>query len=204
MNPEPRFIDDKIMGIRRRYFYPALVLVVAALSAAAVLAIKSGSEQPSPAEETVTRFEQSSPSSAPLAPGQPAPEFDLPVLAGSGSVQFGQEPALIEFFASWCPHCQKMAPIVDRSLQQVPVDFLLVGAARESDRRVKTFHQSFLPEPMPGAAVNDRDLEVTRNYGVSGYPTLVFVDGQGQISAVLTGEHSEQVVVSELEKIAGG
>ena len=41
--------------------------------------------------------------------------FDEKVLQSSGNV-------LVEFFATWCPHCQRMMPIINEVVYQVDVD----------------------------------------------------------------------------------
>ena len=56
---------------------------------------------------------------------------------------------LVEFFASWCPHCQKMMPIVDQVKE-------LLGA----EVPVRQFDV-------------DKNQDLTQEAGVSGIPTFI-------------------------------
>lgn len=56
---------------------------------------------------------------------------------------------LVEFFASWCPHCQKMMPIVDQVKE-------LLGA----EVPVRQFDV-------------DKSQDITQEAGVSGIPTFI-------------------------------
>ncbi|MDE7377013.1 MAG: thioredoxin family protein [Muribaculaceae bacterium] len=66
----------------------------------------------------------------------------------------GSKPVLIEFFASWCPHCKRMMPIMDELREKM------------GDR----------------AAIIQIDVDkypdLEKVYGVKGYPTFfVYKDG---------------------------
>jgi thioredoxin 1 len=61
-----------------------------------------------------------------------------------------QNPHFIEFFATWCPHCQRMAPII-------------AELAKEYEGRVKFFLVDV-----------DQAPEACDKYNVSGTPTMFF------------------------------
>lgn len=63
--------------------------------------------------------------------------------------------ALVEFFATWCPHCQKMMPIVAQ------IKELLAGQADVAQFDI------------------DKNQELARENGVSGVPTFIlYKNGQ--------------------------
>jgi thioredoxin len=81
-------------------------------------------------------------------------EFDREVLAADG-------PVLVEFFATWCGNCRRLAPVLDR----------LAGELADQLRFVKV-----------DAEANPK---LTARYGVSSTPTLiVFNGGQPVVRAV--------------------
>lgn len=65
------------------------------------------------------------------------------------------KPTLLEFYASWCPHCQRMMPIMDQ--------------LREKMGQKANIIQIDV----------DKYPEITKEYGVQSYPAwFVYKDGQ--------------------------
>lgn len=197
-----RFGDERVLGMKRKVFYPLLLLLLAAAVIIFFL-VSGGGDEPevSSSPDAIAQFEETETSSLELLePGDAAPEIDLNVLAGEGSAGFEGKPAMVEFIATWCPHCRKMAPVIDRALDRVPTKLIMVGADRESDRKVIRFHQHFLEHPMKGVAVNDLGESVADAYGVPAYPTMAFINNNGVIVALLSGERTKADVIRLLRK----
>lgn len=83
----------------------------------------------------------------------------------------GGKNVLVEFYAPWCGHCQKLAPILD----EVAVSF-------QNDPDVVIAKMD--------ATAND----VPSNFKVEGYPTLYFVTPSGKLISYEGGRTKEDIV----------
>ena len=68
---------------------------------------------------------------------------------------FGQRPALIDFYASWCGPCQRLSPIIDE-------------LAAEYEGKVDIYKVDV-----------DAEEELARLFKVRSIPTLVFIPTEG-------------------------
>lgn len=87
----------------------------------------------------------------------------------------GDKPAVVEFFATWCPHCQKMSPIVNE-------------LAEEFKGKVDIYKVDI-----------DKENEVASVFGVEGIPTFVFIPKNGEPSKA-----SGEMEKDQLKKIIEG
>lgn len=92
--------------------------------------------------------------------------FDSKVRGGKGIV-------LVEFFATWCPHCQRMMPIIERF-------------ADDESGRVTTYQVDV-----------DQSPHLANEYAPNGFPTFVLFE-DGRIVDDRTGEQT----LSTLEAMA--
>ncbi|MDR0952706.1 MAG: thioredoxin family protein [Elusimicrobiota bacterium] len=87
-------------------------------------------------------------------------------------------PHMLEFFATWCPHCQRMAPIISE-------------LAKEFEGKVKIFLIDV-----------DKAPEYTDKYQVTGTPTMFFYqDGKKEPKSTLVGEQSIEDLRQELNAL---
>ena len=134
----------------------------------------------------------------------PAPDFTLDTLtAKSASLAQlrGDKPAIIFFWATWCPHCRsqlselsaKKADIESRGIKVFLVDLAESKEDVQSYvKRNKIQYDSFI----------DADSQVAEKYSILGVPTFIFVNPKGIVTAV---EHAlmsnyEDVLLSSGEK----
>jgi cytochrome c biogenesis protein CcmG/thiol:disulfide interchange protein DsbE len=109
------------------------------------------------------------------------PKVSLATLAG--------KPALVNFWASWCPPCREEAPALRRFADQLGDRGHLVGiawadnagSAREFVRR---YHWRF-------PILRDADNAVGDRYGITGLPTTFVLDARGRIRKRLIGPQTE-------------
>jgi peroxiredoxin len=133
----------------------------------------------------------------PVAMGAPAPDFTLPGLDGQtySLSSFKGHPVVLEFMATWCPHCQDEAPTmnqVDAAYKAKGVQTLAINATPydhnsesaqtknpASMNDLKWFHDNFsVTYPM----LFDKTLKSANDYQVVSYPTIYIVDKSGNIA----------------------
>ena len=134
-------------------------------------------------------------SDTPLAVGAPAPPVDEPTTAGRFDSTTSGKPYVLEFFAVWCPHCQREAAVVNE-LQTADgnrVDVIAVPASPFSFDRTTILQQSDLDAFAARYHVRyrigfDGLYALSNEYGVDAFPTFYFVTRNRTIAAVESGE----------------
>ncbi len=118
--------------------------------------------------------------------GQKAADFVLPTTAGktqSLAQARGDSPAVIFFWATWCPHCRTQIQILNAQRGEIEakgIRLILVDVG-ESPAQI----QGYLSR-------NGIDLEVffdeegttANRYALRGFPTYYFINGEGVITGV--------------------
>jgi thiol-disulfide isomerase/thioredoxin len=133
--------------------------------------------------------------------GKPAPKLE------SGALPSGK-PALLFFWAHWCPDCKNMAPTLARLRKEYgPKGLALVlptqrygytrrgqdATAEEENRYIGEIRRRHYAEVADAPApVSEEDF---KNYGASTTPTLVLVDRRGVVRLY----HPGQMTYEELE-----
>ncbi len=92
-------------------------------------------------------------------------------------VRRSEQPALVDFYATWCPPCKMLSPVLDK-------------LAEEFTGRVKIVKVN-VEEEYPLAA----------RYGISGVPTLMLFKG-GVIVDTIVGLLPPQALKAKLEQVA--
>jgi peroxiredoxin len=158
------------------------------------------------------------PSSSPslLHVGTKAPTFTLKTPEG-GTVRLDdlrERAVLLEFFATWCPHCAAEASHLQRlyrSLPKTDVAFVSINADGEDAASVYAYHRYFGlgfpalldPSSRPGSFTSPGAPGPTSQaYGVESFPTFYVLDRSGRITWRSDGEQPDALLRGELERAA--
>jgi peroxiredoxin len=158
------------------------------------------------------------PSSSALLPvGSVAPRFTLRTPEGDpvSLSSYRGRAVLLEFFATWCPHCQAEAPHLRRIARELGFRryaYLSINGDGETAPSVYAFHRYFgLPYPAlldpggrPGSFSSSGEPgPVSKRYGLQNFPTFYVIRPDGRIAWRSDGEQPDALLVAELRRAAG-
>jgi thiol-disulfide isomerase/thioredoxin len=165
-----------------------------------------------PAETTLP-----APSESLLAVGSTGPDFTLSTPDGK-SVRLSDlrgRTVFLEFFATWCPHCQAEAPhllAIYKGLDTAKVAFVSVNADSEDAASVHAFTRHFgLPWTAvldPGSPPGSFNRQggvgpVSSAYGLALFPTFYIIDAAGRVAWRADREQPDSVILSRLHDVSG-
>ena len=139
-------------------------------------------------------------SGAPLQKGAVAPDFAFQLADGRYAKlsDLKGRPVVINFWATWCGPCRLEMPELVKAAAANPDLVLLAANVQEARSQVEPFAAEFnLRVPV----VLDADGKLSRLYQVRGLPTTYFVDGDGNIAAVVAGALTPQAIADHLTEI---
>jgi peroxiredoxin len=157
------------------------------------------------------------PSKTMLPVGTVAPDFALTTPTGEKVKlsDYRGRTVLLEFFATWCPHCQAEASHLIKLYESLPrtdFAFLSVNADSEDAASLYAFDRYFsIPWPTlldPGTPAGSYTQSggagpVTRAYGVALYPTFYIIDPRGLIAWRNDREQPDMLLSQKLHDAAG-
>ncbi|HVR77642.1 MAG TPA: redoxin domain-containing protein [Acidimicrobiia bacterium] len=140
--------------------------------------------------------------------GQPAPEFELDHLDGSGRLSLSDlsgEIVVLNFFASWCFECREEHDdlvATSDSFADQGVTFVQVAYQEDPDRSLAYLAEAgtsqatrYLADPGSRAAIA---------YGVFGIPETFFINPDGVVVGKIIGEADAFVLGATIDAIRRG
>ena len=134
--------------------------------------------------------------------GDEAPNFVLTDLNGN-QVEFDSyrgKGVFLNFWGTWCKPCEKEMPYIENQYhvyKDLGVEVLAVNVG-EPELSVKNYVER---KGMTFPVAIDEKLEVMDAYGVNPLPTTFLVDKDGKIVDIITGQLTEELIKSHMERI---
>ncbi|NQV92874.1 redoxin domain-containing protein [Candidatus Kaiserbacteria bacterium] len=129
-----------------------------------------------------------------------APDFSLNSLDGRTiklSDYKGEKPVILDFFATWCPNCQRDMPKLSRMYEQYKDQVEVIGVnLREQEGKVRSFIDS---KGIVFPVVLDSAGQVARGYGVQYTNYHVLIGKDGNIVGTVPGDISESHILSLID-----
>jgi peroxiredoxin len=152
-----------------------------------------------------------------LPVGSMAPDFDLAAATGQRVrlSSFRGRTVLLEFFATWCSHCQAEVPHLKSLMASLPEGsyvMLQVNVDSEDAASILAFDHyygitslSLLdPGATPGSFYHQGSMgPVTEQYKVGLYPTFYIVDPKGRIAWRADHEQPDALLREKLKDVSG-
>ena len=204
--PDPKVIGGVVAGV--------FVLVVASIAF-----IASGGDDDSdsvdpdaPIEYGIITTDGDPLPQLPEAGGDPAVGMLAPSIVSERSEEQirlepgpGGEPTMVVFLAHWCPHCQAEVPRLAEleeagAFDDIRVVNVLTATTPERDNYPPS---AWLDREGLGGdrLFDDEQGTVAANYGLSGLPFLVFLDGDGNVVQRISGEQPPEVIEAAVATI---
>lgn len=112
------------------------------------------------------------------------------------------KPVVINFWATWCGYCVKEMPDFNKAYAENPdVVFLMVNVTDGVYETVDKAKAFVLAQGYDFDIYFDVLGEAVEAYGVTGYPTTVFVSANGDVVAKEVGMISYETLIKGLELI---
>ena len=101
------------------------------------------------------------------------------------------QPVILNFWATWCAPCRVEMPDLQAAYERHQTDGLMILAINREETAVTVRDFFYDALDLTFTPLLDETGDVSRLYGVANYPTSIFVDGDGLVTAVHLGLMTE-------------
>ena len=137
------------------------------------------------------------------APGGTSPDVHLVDFNGKpfSLSEYRGTPVVLNFWASWCPNCVAEMPDFERVHQELKGQVEFVGIDQRDDRRSAEdlAHETGVTYRL----AEDPDGRVFDAFGGVGMPTTAFIDSDGNVVDVVTGQLNEELLRDYIDRSFG-
>ncbi len=115
------------------------------------------------------------------------------------SAYVGQQPVLLEFWATWCEVCEELAPRMEAAHRRYgsQVEFLAVSVAVNQTKR--SIHRHLARHPMSYRVLWDTNGRATRAFEAPTTSYVVVLDKAGRVA--YTGVGADQDIEGALKRV---
>lgn len=136
------------------------------------------------------------------AVGRRAPDFMLKTLDGELfqlSDHLGETPIVLNYWATWCGPCQRELPALQDAAEHWDGKVLFLGVDQgEAPATVQKYVDELgLTFTIP----MDTEQDAASRYNVHGLPTTFFIDREGKIRSIWSGEMNSITLAENIERI---
>ncbi len=144
-----------------------------------------------------------------VAVGQPGPRVEGVSSDGEPVTISAEGPQILVFLAHWCPHCQNEVPgiVAATSSPDWPESVTVTGITTATDNNRENYPPSAWLEGEGWAfptLADDADSGAAGAYGISGFPYMVFIDGDGNVALRTSGEIGADQFLARADALAKG
>ncbi len=121
-----------------------------------------------------------------IPPGRPSPPLVARTMAGKvWRGQISGEVTIVEFSATWCPHCRRSLASYHTLLASRPVRLIVIDVDEDPAVVAAYFARHRLP---PGAGLLvDFEGHARRTWGVTAFPAVFLIDKAGVVRDSFSG-----------------
>jgi peroxiredoxin len=104
------------------------------------------------------------------------------------------QPVILNFWATWCGPCRVEMPDLQAAFERHQADGLVILAINREETAVSVRDFFYDELDLTFTPLLDEAGDVARLYGVANYPTSVFVNSDGVVTAVHLGLMTEEQI----------
>lgn len=112
------------------------------------------------------------------------------------------KPIVLNFWATWCYYCKVEMPDFNEAYKKYPdVQFLMLNATGTNGETVESAKSYVEQEGYEFNVLFDENNNGLRKFGISSFPTTVFIDKDGNVVTGRVGMLTMDALESEIAKI---
>ncbi|MDY0201396.1 MAG: TlpA disulfide reductase family protein [Tenuifilaceae bacterium] len=139
-----------------------------------------------------------------LAPGKPAPDFNLTGIDGKeySLSDFKGKLLYIDFWATWCNPCRAEIPHLAKLKEAYAnKNITIIGISLDDDKAA--WEKMVTEEPLKGIQLHAEKAwqsDISKNYQIYGIPTFVLIDAEGNIIEYPASRPSQPETILLIDK----
>lgn len=115
---------------------------------------------------------------------------------------FKGKPVVLNFWATWCFYCKEEMPDFNNAYEKYPdVEFLMLNATDGYQETMESAKEYYESEGFNFNIYFDTNLQAVNGYGITGFPTTIFIDKDGYIVASAGGMIDSEILEKGINMI---